>query len=159
MRTSRAHEATFEATLAVRDACLCLHAQRAGRTLARRFDETFQPLALTSGQFWILNALNRPEPAGMRHVASLLSMDRTTLTAALKPLVRRGLVEAAAGPRADRRSRAFALTAAGREILAEAIGLWRQAHADIERSLPGSDTDRLRAGLRALSDLSAGTTG
>jgi DNA-binding MarR family transcriptional regulator len=147
---SSAREATFEATTRVRDACLCLHAQRAARALARRFDEAFRPLSLTSGQFSILNALNRPAPAGMGQVASLLSMDRTTLTAALKPLVRRGLVAPGAAP-SDRRSRPVTLTAAGRAILADAIVLWTAAHADIEANLPALEPDRLRTDLRAIS--------
>src|ERR1700724_572810 len=82
-----------ETTLFVRDCCLCLHVQRAARALARRFDEALRPLGLTNGQFSLLMSLNRPQPAGIASVASLLAMDRTTLTAALKPLTRRGLVE------------------------------------------------------------------
>src|SRR5471030_1387193 len=95
---------SFATTRLVRDTCLCLHVQRAARALARRFDEALRPLGLTNGQFSLLMSLNRPEPASMGPVASLLAMDRTTLTAALKPLQRRGLVEIAADP-ADRRSR------------------------------------------------------
>src|SRR5271170_1281949 len=93
---------TFETTLQVRDFCLCLHVQRAARALARRFDDALRPLGLTNGQFSLLMSLNRPEPPGMGAVASLLAMDRTTLTAALKPLERRRLVKVAADP-ADRR--------------------------------------------------------
>src|ERR1700760_4907792 len=81
---------SFETTLLVRDCCLCLHVQRAARALARRFDDALRPLSLTNGQFSLMMSLNRPEPAGMASVASLLAMDRTTLTAALKPLERRG---------------------------------------------------------------------
>src|ERR1700720_3325336 len=84
---------TFETTLEVRDSCLCLHVQRAARALARRFDDALRPLGLTNGQFSLLMSLNRPKPPGMAAVASLLAMDRTTLTAALKPLERRGLVK------------------------------------------------------------------
>ena len=76
----------------MRDRCLCLHAQRAARALARRFDAGFRPFGITSGQFSLLMALNRPQPAPLGAVAALLAMDRTTLTAALKPLERRGLV-------------------------------------------------------------------
>jgi DNA-binding MarR family transcriptional regulator len=47
---------------------------------------------LTNGQFSLLMSLNRPEPPTFAPVAELLAMDRTTLTAALKPLERRGLV-------------------------------------------------------------------
>ncbi|MFY9699033.1 MAG: MarR family transcriptional regulator, partial [Rhodoplanes sp.] len=82
----------FETTLHVRDTCLCLHTQRAARALARRFDDAFRPLGLSNGQFSLLMSLNRPEPASMGSVAALLAMDRTTLTANLKPLARRGLV-------------------------------------------------------------------
>ena len=85
-------ELPYPRTLEVRDACLCLHVQRAARALGRRFDEAFRPLDLTNGQFSLLMSLNRPQPPSIGSVASLLAMDRTTLTAALKPLVRRGLV-------------------------------------------------------------------
>src|SRR5690606_30297696 len=89
----------YETTLFVRDTCLCLHAQRAARALARRFDDALRPLGLTNGQFSLLMALNRPEPPPMGPVATVLAMDRTTLTAALKPLERRGLVAVEADPR------------------------------------------------------------
>ena len=69
-------------------ACVCM--QRAARALARRFDELFRPLDLTNGQFSLLMSLNRAQSPSIGSVASLLAMDRTTLTAALKPLVRRG---------------------------------------------------------------------
>src|SRR5258708_20530473 len=83
----------FEFTLHVRDCCLCLHVQRAARALARRFDEVLRPFGLTNGQFSLLMSLNRPEPPPMGPVASLLAMDRTTLTAALQPLDRPGLAK------------------------------------------------------------------
>src|SRR2546425_7369774 len=95
----------------VRVTCMCLHMQRAARAVARRFDEALRPLGLTNGQFSLLMSLNRPEPATIGSVASLLAMDRTTLTAALKPLERRGLVRVTVDP-ADRRSRRLTLTPA-----------------------------------------------
>src|SRR5882757_9001188 len=101
----------FETTHLVRDTCLCLHLQRAARSLARRFDDALQPLGLTNGQFSLLMSLNRPKPPPMGPVAELLAMDRTTLTAALKPLRRRGLVVIAVDP-ADRRGRLLRLTPA-----------------------------------------------
>src|ERR1700744_5988366 len=100
---------TFETTLLVRDTCLCLYLQRAARSLARRFDDAFRPLGLTNGQFSLMMSLNRPEPPGMASVAGLLAMDQSTLTAALKPLQRRGLIEITMAP-ADRRARLIALT-------------------------------------------------
>ena len=99
---------SLDTTLEVRDLCLCLHLQRAARAAARRFDRAFRPLGLTNGQFSLLMALNRPEPAMIGPLAALLAMDRTTLTAALKPLVRRGLVEIGIDA-ADRRRRRLRL--------------------------------------------------
>ncbi len=140
----------FETTLEVRDSCLCLHAQRAARALARRFDEVLRPVGLTNGQFSLLMALNRPVPPPMKPVAELLAMDRTTLTAALKPLERRGLVSIEVDPE-DRRSRRLRLTDRGREVLAAGVPIWRETHRAVESGLPGLDADRLRAALVALA--------
>lgn len=141
---------TLRTTHLVRDTCLCLHVQRAARALARRFDDALRPVGLTNGQFSLLISLNRPKPPGMTAVAKLLAMDRTTLTAALKPLRRRGLVKITADP-ADRRSRLMMLTAKGRKALARAVPVWRKTHAAMEGLLQDGDGDRLRSNLRALS--------
>jgi DNA-binding MarR family transcriptional regulator len=134
----------------VRDACLCLHLQRAARVVARHFDEAFRPIELTHGQFSLLMSLNRPEPASIGSVASLLAMDRTTLTANLKPLERRGLVKVLVDP-ADKRSRRIQLTAAGHALLMAAVPIWKRTHAALERRLRRGDPDLLRDDLRALS--------
>jgi DNA-binding MarR family transcriptional regulator len=140
----------FETTLHVRDTCLCLHTQRAARALARRFDDAFRPLGLSNGQFSLLMSLNRPEPASMGSVAALLAMDRTTLTANLKPLARRGLVSVTVD-KEDRRSRRLTLTPAGRALLMAAVPVWKKTHAAVERLLARSSPEDLRAALRALS--------
>ena len=140
----------FETTLHVRDHCLCLAAQRAARALARRFDEAFRPLGLTSGQYSLLMSINRPEPPSIGSVAALLAMDRTTLTANLKPLERRGWVKTAIDP-ADRRGRLLTLTAAGQTLLRSAVPIWQHTHKQAEQLLTQPDAAILRAGLRALS--------
>src|ERR1700724_2786479 len=116
-----------ETTLLVRDCCLCLHVQRAARALARRFDEALRPLALTQGQFSLLMSLNRPQPPSIGEVSALLAMDRTTVTANVKPLERRGLVKVRVD-REDRRNRRVGLTPAGRALLAAAAPIWQRAH-------------------------------
>ena len=147
---SKCEDLPFEITLEVRDTCLCLHLQRAARAVARRFDSALRPLGLTSGQFSLLMSLNRPEPASIGSVSALLAMDRTTLTANLKPLERRGLVAVRIDDM-DTRTRRLMLTANGRALLSVAVPVWRQTHAEIDGLLPGSNTGRLRGDLRALS--------
>jgi DNA-binding MarR family transcriptional regulator len=141
---------SHKTTLLVRDCCLCLHVQRAARALARHFDEALRSVGLTNGQFSLMMSLNRPEPPAMAAVASLLAMDRTTLTAALKPLQRRGLVRVTAD-RADRRSRLMALTPKGMALLAQGVPVWERVHHEVEDLLPDGDPSRLRINLRALS--------
>ena len=134
----------------VRDTCLCLHVQRAARALARRFDEVLRPLDLTHGQFSLLTSLNRPEPPTIGSVAELLAMDRTTLTANLKPLERRDLVKVSVD-KTDKRSRRLAITPAGRALVAKAFPIWKRTHSQVERLLTGSSSDQLRAALRELA--------
>lgn len=139
----------FEATLHVRDTCLCLHVQRAARALARKFDEALRPLELTNGQFSLLMSLNRPEPPGMGPVAHLLAMDRTTLTAALKPLEKRGLLVTMTDDK-DRRLRRMKLTPAGHALLSLAMPIWKATHADVDAALGEGRPERLRSDLLAL---------
>jgi len=145
----------FATTLHVRDTCMCLHLQRAARAVGRRFDECLRPAGLTAGQFSLLMSLNRPEPPTIGSVAALLAMDRTSLTASLKPLERRGLVRIAVDP-LDRRSRRLSLTPAGHAALLAALPLWQLEHAAIDRLL--SQPDRLRGDLLALSAVDGGDT-
>lgn len=132
---STRHELPLSAMHHVRDSCLCLHVQRAARALARRFDEVFRPLDLTHGQFSLLMSLNRPELPNISSVAALLAMDRTTLTAALKPLERRGLVKVSIDKK-DKRGRRLTITAAGRALLSKAFPLWTRAHAEVDGLIP-----------------------
>jgi DNA-binding MarR family transcriptional regulator len=141
---------SFETTLEVRDACLCLHVQRAARALARRFDDALRPIGLTNGQFSLMMSLNRPRPPDMGSVASLLGMDRTTLTAAIKPLQRRRLLKVRVNSE-DRRSRALTLTPEGRRLLARAVPVWRKTHLAVEALFPDQDPERFRKNLHAIS--------
>lgn len=137
-------------TLEVRDRCLCLHVQRAARLLARRFDEALRPFGLTNGQFSLLMSLNRPDGPRIGDLVPLLGMDRTTLTAALKPLEKRGLVASFADAK-DGRVRRLQLTDAGRETLKEALPVWRATHDSVDAELAPVDPDQLRLGLNGLA--------
>lgn len=138
-----------KAQLTVGEACLCFHMQRAARALARLFDDAFRPLELTNGQFTLMMSLSRGAPKPMGRIADVLAMDRTTVTAALKPLTRRGLVTVTVDPD-DKRSRLMSLTPAGRALVAQAMPIWRRTHAAVERRIAGG-ADRLRSELKILS--------
>ena len=147
---ARVRGTSYETTILVRDCCLCLHVQRAARALARRFDTALRPLGLTNGQFSLMMSLNRPEAPTIGSVASLLAMDRTTLTAALKPLQRRSLIKIKPD-HDDNRARLLELTPQGIKLLARAVPVWTKTHAAVEASLGSGEADRLRKNLRTLS--------
>jgi DNA-binding MarR family transcriptional regulator len=147
---SKGDDVPFGKTIEVKSRCLCLHVRRAARALARRFDEALRPVGLTNGQFSLMMALNRPEAPSMGEVAAVLAMDRTTLTANLKPLERRGLVTVVADAD-DRRTRRMTLTPAGRELLVAAVPIWEATQIEVERLVPDIDPEQLRRVLSALS--------
>lgn len=134
----------------VRDRCLCLHVQRAARALARVFDDVLRPVGLSHGQYSLLVSLNQPDAPRLGDIARFLAMDRTTLTANLKPLVRRGLLTVTPDPK-DARGRRLSLTDAGRDLLVQAVPIWRDTHDMIDAHLDSSQPDRLRAGLMTLA--------
>jgi DNA-binding MarR family transcriptional regulator len=148
-------EVSFEMTIHIRDNCLCLQLQRAARAVSRRFDDALRPLNLSNGQFSLLIALNRPQAARIGSVAALLGMDRTTLTAILKPLERRGLVKVMIDAE-DRRGRLLTLTQSGRLLLAAATPIWKQSHARLGQRLDeeNTDTEALQRELGVLSQVS-----
>lgn len=142
---------TSEMARGVAQACLCLHVQRAARALARHFDDVFRPVGITGGQYSLLMSLNRPAPT-ITETAEFLAMDRTTLTAALKPLERRRLVAVKIDAQ-DRRLRRLELTPAGRAVLAKAYPLWCQAHGDLEAGVSPSGAGPMRNDLGRLVNM------
>lgn len=77
-------------------------------------------------------------------------MDRTTLTAALKPLERRGLVATASDDK-DKRARRLSLTDAGRELLAAAYPAWEKTQRAIDDVFPPARLRELRADIDRLA--------
>lgn len=133
----------------IRDTCLCLATQRAARVLARRFDAALRPFGLTNGQFSLLVALNQPEPPPIGRLAPFLAMDPSTLTAAVKPLERRGLLRLVPDTE-DRRSRRVQITAEGVALLRQAIPAWQAAHAELDAEIGQAPAQTLRQGLARL---------
>ena len=135
---------------AIEAACVCLGVQRAARAVGRRFDAAMRPVGLSNWQFGLLMLLNRDEAPTIGMLADALAMDRTTVTANLKPLERRGLLAIEVDAE-DRRIRRPVLTPAGRTLLGEAIPLWEEAQAACEDRLRRSDLAAFRAAMSALA--------
>lgn len=135
---------------AVSSECLCLGLKRAARAVARRYDEALRPLDLNNGQFSTLTAIAGMQPAGMQALAEFLAMDRTTLTAALKPLERRGLVEVSVSE-SDARGRDVSLALKGRALLARAMPIWQALQQELTAEIGGTRAADLRGQLSRLA--------
>lgn len=123
--------------------CVCLAAQRAARAVGRLYDAALRPVGLSNWQFTLLMMLHRDKPPTIGSLANQLAMDRTTVTANLKPLERRGLL-AIQVDLDDHRARRLVLTHAGRALIAEAVPLWRMAQAKCTEWLGTSDVAAFR---------------
>jgi DNA-binding MarR family transcriptional regulator len=127
--------------------CWCLNARRAARRLSRRYDEGLRPFGLGHGQFSLLMLAAGLGATPIGRLGEELVMDRTTVTAALKPLERRGLVRIDPSPD-DARQRLASVTAAGLDLLARATPAWQALQAEVRRSRPEAG---LRPALRQLA--------
>lgn len=123
---------------AIGSACNCFAIRRAARSIARRYDDAFRPLELNNGQFSMLVAVAGFQPAGIQAIGERLGMDRTTVTAALKPLQRRGLLQVEIADD-DQRGRLVRLTEAGIALLEEAVPLWVAVQEEVAKKLGGQE--------------------
>ncbi len=130
--------------------CACTTIRRTGRVLTQLYDDALAPTGLRVTQYAVLAKLTGRGPIGMGALADELAMDRTSLTRALTPLQRDGLIRVHADE--DRRRRLIRLTEEGEEVLVRARPRWREAQARVTASL---GQDRLDALLRELSAVEA----
>jgi len=137
-------------TRMVRENCLCLRVQRASRAIGRMFDEAFRPFGLTNFQFSLLMMLNRPSPPTIGGLAESLAMDRTTITANLKPLERRGLVIVRRDD-SDSRVKLVALTSAGRSLLAKCVEHWQAANDAVRTRLSANELSSFYSNLELVA--------
>ena len=141
----------FTISQKVRKDCICLGVHRASRAIGRLFDEAFRPLGLNHFQFSLLMSLNRPSAPTIGRLAGDLAMDRTTITANLKPLERRGLVAIRRDAK-DARVRLVSLTNAGSSLLAKCVPLWQRANDSARTRLSSKDLPSFYSGLHLLAE-------
>jgi DNA-binding MarR family transcriptional regulator len=142
---------SYHLAQAIEESCLCLRVQRASRAIARRFDDALRPAGVNNGQFSLLMMLKRPSPLTVGELAGHLAMDRTTLTANLKPLERRGLIRIRRHAK-DARVRQIVLTKAGSAQLVKATKHWQAANDAAKAGLRSTDIAILRATLRIIAE-------
>lgn len=129
--------------------CFTFALRRAARAVSRKYDEALAPLELSNGQLTMLALVAGLGPVRIQKVAEMLVMDRTTVTAALKPLLRKKLVRITVAED-DARARDATLTAAGDALLRQAMPLWEAQQKVMKVMLSPVNAEDLRAQLDRL---------
>ena len=128
--------------------CICASMRRATRAVTRLYDRQLREVDLRSTQFTLLQALHTAGTVTQGDLDSLLSLDSTTLSRSLQPLVEAGWVKSERGE--DQRERHLRLTASGERKYQEALPAWRRAQYQLTKAI-GRDWDRLERDLRQIA--------
>ncbi len=113
--------------------CTNFRLRQLTRRVSQHFDHIIAASGLKTTQYSLLSHIERLGPLRPGELAAAMSMDASTLTRNLKPLLARGW--AVLGPGLDGRSRVVGATAAGRAKRAEAGRHWKKAQLEINERL------------------------
>ena len=105
--------------------CSNMKLRRLTRLVSRHYDAHMAQCGLKTTQYSLLVIVTDRGPLLQGELARLLSLDASTLTRNLRPLLDSGLVVVEAGR--DARSRQVSATAAGRDLRAQARQHWKRA--------------------------------
>jgi len=132
-------------------ACLCNALRQASRAVSRLYDNELREVGLRSTQYALLRYLHHCGEVRQRDLGEATSLDETTLTRNLRPLVGAGWVATAAGD--DRREKRIRLTDAGKAVLGKAKPAWQRAQERLRKRLPQQSWSTLVSLLPSLSRL------
>ncbi len=128
--------------------CTCALARMASRRVSRIYDRHLAPSGLGIAQYGLLHVVARNDGASVTALASLLEMERTTLTRNLQPLERDGLLHIVAG--SDQRTKAVRITDAGRSAYDTARPLWQSAQDAMAQAMGPQQLEAFHAALNAM---------
>jgi DNA-binding MarR family transcriptional regulator len=124
--------------------CTCYALRKLARTVTRLYDQHLAAAGIKATQFALLRHVQH-EALPMSHLATLMGMERTTLTRNLRPLTEAGWVVQAAGN--DARVRVITITPQGQAKIREAKVAWRSAQTALEQALGDTATQALHADI------------
>jgi DNA-binding MarR family transcriptional regulator len=134
--------------------CACLSFRQASRMVTQLFDDALVPVGLVSTQLPILILLALYGPLTVSRLATMLVMDRTTLTRVLKPLQSKNLIRSV--PTTDKRKHMLEITPKGQAILVEAHPLWQKAQGQIVQGLTPDKWNMVRQQLGQVVQIAGG---
>lgn len=138
--------------------CTSFKLRQLSRRVSQHFDVRLAQAGLKTTQYSLLSAIEGLAPVRPIDLAAAMTMDASTLTRNLRPLVDAGW--ATIGPGTDARSRLIEMTAAGTAKRAEAQRCWRAAQEALNLQLGPERVAALHASIdEALARLSTPAEG
>jgi DNA-binding MarR family transcriptional regulator len=134
--------------------CLCGALRQASRAVSRLYDDELRGIGLRTTQYSLLRVVAKAGQVRQGDLSGLTSLDETTLTRNLRPLVDAGWVAVRTGD--DRREKWVRITAGGAAKLEEAEPAWERAQARMQALLPEGVWQRLLAVLPDIARLADG---
>lgn len=116
--------------------CSHLQLRRLTRLVSRHYDGHLAACGLKTTQYTLLMAVAAHGPLQQSELARILSVDASTLTRNLRPLVEQGMLEVDKGE--DGRSHQVRITPAGLALRSRARRQWRRAQDAFARTV-GAD--------------------
>ena len=127
--------------------CACFDLRSATRAVSRMYDDFLRDAGLNVTQFSLLRLICVEKELSISTLGRYMVMDRTSITRALAPLERDGLIHSRSG--ADKRIRIVSVTNKGRKLVEGAEPKWRQAQEALIETI---GEDRWRAMCTVLRD-------
>jgi DNA-binding MarR family transcriptional regulator len=134
--------------------CLCGALRQASRAVSRLYDDELRGVGLRTTQYSLLSVLARAGPVRQGDLSGMTSLDETTLTRNLRPLLKAQWISVRSGD--DRREKLVTITKAGKAKLAEGRPAWERAQTRIQALLPEGTWQRLMALLPEIASLTDG---
>jgi len=130
---------------------MCNSLRQASRAVSRLYDEELRGVGMRTTQYSLLCHLSRAGALRQRDLGDLTSLDETTLTRNLRPLIDSGWVAISTGE--DRREKLVRLTKAGAAKLRKSHSAWERAQKRMRSRLPDGVWPELLATLPELARL------
>jgi DNA-binding MarR family transcriptional regulator len=127
--------------------CACFDLRKTTRAVSRMYDGFLRDKGLNITQFSLLRLIRNEKELSISTLGRYMAMDRTSITRALAPLERDGLIDSRPG--ADKRIRIVSVTSKGRRLIENAAPEWHKAQQALMEII---GEDRWRAMSTLLRD-------
>lgn len=126
--------------------CACFDLRKATRAVSRMYDDFLRDAGINVTQFSLLRLIRTEKEISVSTLGRYMVMDRTSITRALAPLERDGLINSLTG--SDKRTRLVSLTKRGEKLIAGAEPSWYQAQKALMEAIGDERWTALRTVLR-----------